>query len=308
MLVAIITASGGAGAGQPESSGAAAAGSQQDAGAEAAFNSAKELGTVEAWDAFLSNFPKGFYADLARAYVKKLSDGPPAVASPATTPTPAISVAAAPPQELSCSARSGLRSANSNTPAKITFVNTSGMYRSIQWIGFNGEIKDYGGLNAGDQIILDTYVTHPWMISTGPGDCLQIFLPEAGAATVQLVRLAADDSGVAPSQVRNDAADPPPSRQKAEKKKLVCGKNYKLRNGECVLVQNCGKNAYRSAEGDCYCKGNYQMRGGKCVWKTDKNGFEVAPWKKTGCSGWQAQCSQGIGKACSKYEENCQVN
>ena len=40
-----------------------------------AFESAKELGTVEAWDAFLSNYPEGFYADLARAYVKKLAAG-----------------------------------------------------------------------------------------------------------------------------------------------------------------------------------------------------------------------------------------
>lgn len=38
-----------------------------------AFESAKELGTVEAWDAFLSNYPDGFYSDLARAYVKRLA-------------------------------------------------------------------------------------------------------------------------------------------------------------------------------------------------------------------------------------------
>ena len=50
----------------------------KSADAAAAFNSAKELGTVEAWDAFLSNYPTGFHADLARAYVKKLSEGAPA--------------------------------------------------------------------------------------------------------------------------------------------------------------------------------------------------------------------------------------
>ena len=38
-----------------------------------AFEAAKELGTVEAWDAFLANYPSGFHADLARAYVKKLA-------------------------------------------------------------------------------------------------------------------------------------------------------------------------------------------------------------------------------------------
>ena len=29
-----------------------------------AFEAAKDLGTVEAWDAFLSNYPTGFHADL----------------------------------------------------------------------------------------------------------------------------------------------------------------------------------------------------------------------------------------------------
>ena len=57
-----------------------------------AFESAKELGTVEAWDAFLSTYPEGFYTDLARAYVKRLvSEGPEAQAS-----KPTASQAAAP--------------------------------------------------------------------------------------------------------------------------------------------------------------------------------------------------------------------
>lgn len=37
-----------------------------------AFEAAKELGTVDAWEAFLNSYPKGFYADLARAYVRKM--------------------------------------------------------------------------------------------------------------------------------------------------------------------------------------------------------------------------------------------
>jgi hypothetical protein len=52
-----------------------------------AFEAAKELGTVEAWDAFLSNYPKGFHADLARAYVKKLAEQP-AIAPPQASPAP----------------------------------------------------------------------------------------------------------------------------------------------------------------------------------------------------------------------------
>jgi hypothetical protein len=43
-----------------------------------AFESAKELGTVEAWQAFITNYPSGFRADLARAYIKNLGSSQPA--------------------------------------------------------------------------------------------------------------------------------------------------------------------------------------------------------------------------------------
>lgn len=73
-----------------------------DVSAKEAFEAAKELGTVEAWNAFLASYPTGFLADLARAYLNKLNDNaggaapPPATvrdeegaASPSTTATDA---------------------------------------------------------------------------------------------------------------------------------------------------------------------------------------------------------------------------
>ena len=51
-----------------------------------AFEAAKALGTVEAWDAFLRNYQTGFHADLARAYVKKLAEQP-AGQQPAALPS-----------------------------------------------------------------------------------------------------------------------------------------------------------------------------------------------------------------------------
>jgi hypothetical protein len=60
----------------------------QDVTAKEAFEAAKQLGTVEAWKAFLASYPSGFYADLARAYIKKLggSDARPATAAPSSAP------------------------------------------------------------------------------------------------------------------------------------------------------------------------------------------------------------------------------
>lgn len=264
-----------------------------------AFESAKELGTADAWNAFLGSYPTGFHADLARAYLKKLSDQP---AAASETVLPPSSARAA---ERQCSERNELRSEKSTEPTKITFVNKSGMYRALLWINFEGQLQDYGGVNSGDEVTVETFRTHPWMIATGPGNCLQIFVAAAEPATVELVRLAADDG---PQKPPAEVKEKQPEKQAPKKKPLECAKNYKLQNGKCVLLQNCGKNAYRSAEGDCYCNKGYLMKGGKCTWPHDKNGYEISPEKKPGCKTWQAQCSQSNGKACMKYEENCQVN
>ena len=47
------------------------------------YDEAKGLGTVEAWDAFLSHYPTGFHANLARANVKKLAEDPRTPSPPA---------------------------------------------------------------------------------------------------------------------------------------------------------------------------------------------------------------------------------
>lgn len=94
--------------------------------------------------------------------------------------------------EFSCKARTTLRSQNSIRPTTITFVNTSGSYRAIAWIDSSGQLKDFGGLNTGERKTVNTFVTHPWMIQTGPGDCLQIFTPSAKPTTINLRRLAVD--------------------------------------------------------------------------------------------------------------------
>ena len=59
-----------AGAGTPAAPQAGGSGSSVTE--REAFEAAKELGTIEAWEAFLNSFPTGFRADLARAYVKRI--------------------------------------------------------------------------------------------------------------------------------------------------------------------------------------------------------------------------------------------
>lgn len=65
-----------------------------------AFEAAKELGTIEAWEAFLENFPEGFRADLARAYVRRLAGQPAPAPAPGPAPAEAQPAPAATPPAL----------------------------------------------------------------------------------------------------------------------------------------------------------------------------------------------------------------
>lgn len=202
-----------------------------------AFDSAKELGTVEAWEAFLASYPSGFRADLARAYIKKLGSSEPA--------TPNAEVAAAtsePVPDPSCKERTKLRSKNSDTKTKITFINKSGGMRGILWLDFNGQPKDYANLQSGEEVVLDTFMTHPWMITDGPGNCLQIVMPHPGARIVTLTG--------------GTAAKPAPAPKPAVKaKKSGCGKGQIVVDGKCMSKQK--------AVG--YCGPGYRPQNGKCV-------------------------------------------
>ncbi len=88
--------------------------------------------------------------------------------------------------DASCQQLFKLKSKNSNTPTTITFVNGASTVRGIMWLGFDGHPKDYANLQTGESVTLQTFLTHPWMVVTGPGDCLEIVMPVAGGSTVSL--------------------------------------------------------------------------------------------------------------------------
>ncbi len=226
-----------------------------------AFNSAKELGTVAGFEAFLSNYSSGFYADLARAYIDKLNAAskPQAAAPPpppAAPPAPAV-VTTAPGPDPSCRSLSSLRSQGSSANAKLIVINKSGMYRSVMWIDFNGQPKDYGGLNTGDQMTLDTFVGHPWMIADGPGDCIEIVMPHPGTRVVTLTGPGGTVQ-TAPAPQKKAAPAPAPAPKKAAPKKAAapkCRSRSVLIDGKCILKSN--------APG--YCGPGYRVKNGKCV-------------------------------------------
>lgn len=97
-----------------------------------AYEAAKELGTIEAWEAFLENFPKGFRADLARAYLKRIAseDAPASDEKPAPAEMPVAETPPPPPHapaDISLAMTSqGACSGGQNCNYMVTATNGGG--------------------------------------------------------------------------------------------------------------------------------------------------------------------------------------
>ena len=40
--------------------------------------------------------------------------------------------------------------------------------------------KAYANLNPGEEFTISTFLTHPWMFTDGPGNCVEMFMPQLG--------------------------------------------------------------------------------------------------------------------------------
>ena len=91
-------------------------------------------------------------------------------------------------EAASCSKLGRVKSQNSNTPVTVTFVNKSGEYRSVMWVDFNGGLVNYANSIPGERYRINTYVTHPWVFTDGPGNCVEMFMPRKGLSVFNLTR------------------------------------------------------------------------------------------------------------------------
>ncbi|MEC9368957.1 MAG: peptidoglycan-binding protein [Pseudomonadota bacterium] len=160
--------------------------SQSDSGGDVsekeAFDAAKELGTIEAWEAFLNNYPSGFRADLARAYVKRLaSDGPPS-SSGGAAPSAAVKPPVTPPPagdaDLSVSQTAAQAGCGGNIPCgyTITVKNEGGKPFRDQLVIANALAPGGGDLIASGPA--------PWLCQ-GAGGGAVCTLPNANIAPGQ---------------------------------------------------------------------------------------------------------------------------
>jgi len=84
------------------------------------------------------------------------------------------------PRWASCDTLANVVSQNSDTPLTVTFRHRSDGFWCVMWIGFDGFPKEYAALNPGEEFTINTFLTHPWMFTDGPGNCLEMFMPQLG--------------------------------------------------------------------------------------------------------------------------------
>ena len=87
-------------------------------------------------------------------------------------------------QNVGCAGESGLRSISETTSTEVIFFNQSPAPIRTYWLDYEGNRKFGSEIRPGDSYVQQTYVTHPWVVTTSAKACMAIFQPEESSAIV----------------------------------------------------------------------------------------------------------------------------
>lgn len=85
---------------------------------------------------------------------------------------------------VSCGMESTLKSLRYDQALSMTFENRSSFERDLYWLNYTGKRVIYTKLAPGSTYSVNTFVTHPWVITDSSGTCLDIRLPDPAAPNV----------------------------------------------------------------------------------------------------------------------------
>ncbi len=71
------------------------------------------------------------------------------------------------------------RSSGSGRATQVAFVNARGERVTVSWLNEDGRRVEYQVLNPGETYTQQTYVGHPWVVSTADGEAVAVFQPAA---------------------------------------------------------------------------------------------------------------------------------
>ncbi len=135
-------------------------------------------------------------ADPVARFVADCRDmpAPGDVAAP-PQPTPARPPSSTAQLFAGCSQLGSMRTTDTGPDASVTFVNRTDGFRGVMWIDGDGMPQPYGSLNPGESYTQGTFAGHIWMITDGPGNCLEVYVPGPGQSVFAIT---APDGGFGP--------------------------------------------------------------------------------------------------------------
>jgi hypothetical protein len=86
----------------------------------------------------------------------------------------------------SCQTMAGRKSENGGQQVTVDFVNQTNEMRGVDWIGFDGVPQNFGMLDPGQSMSIETWTSHPWMMTDGPGNCIEMVMPAANQPVIAI--------------------------------------------------------------------------------------------------------------------------
>jgi hypothetical protein len=85
-----------------------------------------------------------------------------------------------------CAEERSLRSTDSKLATSVTFVNRTQASARIYWLNYKGSREFYKELRPDQRFTQDTYATHPWVATDSEENCLETYMPQPRASTVEI--------------------------------------------------------------------------------------------------------------------------
>lgn len=102
-----------------------------------------------------------------------------------TAGSPAASPATS---EDTCKKLAKARSTDGGKSVRVTFVNRTNELRTVNEIQSDGTQVEYAQLDGGQSFKANTISTHLWMMTDGPGNCIEMMVPSPGQPTFEITR------------------------------------------------------------------------------------------------------------------------
>jgi hypothetical protein len=144
------------------------------------WNSIRDSRDPAGFKDYLTRFPDGVFADLARNRLAALAAPDDTRTPPPTSPSSVLG------RDVSCSSERSLKSLNADRAVTLTFRNqTKGVINAF-WLDYSGKRVLYKRMSAGESLGMNTYVTHPWVFADAGGQCRMIVLPDPARTVVSI--------------------------------------------------------------------------------------------------------------------------